>query len=68
MVNVKMGKCDVCKKRGELTQHEVIEAPKDEQGRVRAIMICDTCHNNYNSYRNALIANKIEIDRTKLES
>ena len=68
MVNVKMGKCDVCHKREELTQHEVIEAPKDEQGRVKAIMICQKCHDNYNLYRNALIANKIEIDRTKLES
>ena len=68
MVNVKMGKCDVCHKREELTQHEVIEAPKDEKGRVRAILICDSCHKFYNLYRNALIANKIEIDRAKLES
>ena len=66
MVNVKIGKCDVCKKRGELTQHEVVEAPKDEQGRIRAIMICDNCHTNYNKYKQKHTENKNNVRLAQL--
>ena len=64
-----VGVCAICSGRGvELTTHHVVEAPKDENGKTRTLEICQKCHDNYNLYRNALIANKIEIDRTKLES
>ena len=67
MVDVTVGICPVCNDKGVvLTEHHVVEAPNDEEGRVRVIMICQKCHDNYNLYRNALIKLKIEIDRTKL--
>ena len=40
-------KCAVCKEIGELTQHEVVEAPKDEQDRIISISICPKCHDNH---------------------
>ena len=66
MVKVKLGKCAVCKEIAELTQHEVVEAPKDEQDRIISISICPKCHDNHEKYRNGLKALGIEIDRTKL--
>ena len=68
MVKVKLGKCAICKEIAELTQHEVVEAPKDEQDRIISISICPKCHDNHEKYRNALKALGIEIDRTKLGS
>ena len=69
MAKVKIGQCAVCKDKGvELTEHHVIEAPKDEEGRDKTIQICRKCHDNQEDYRNALKDNRIEIDRTKLES
>ena len=51
MVKVKLGKCAICGEIAELTQHEVVEAPKDEQDRIISISICPKCHDNHEKYR-----------------
>ena len=67
MAKVKIGQCPVCKDKGvKLTEHHVIEAPKDEEGSEKTIHICKKCHDNQEDYRNALRDNLIEIDRKKL--
>ena len=64
MAKVKIGQCPVCKDKGvKLTEHHVVEAPKDENGCKRTLDICDICHVKHNLYINALISNKIPYDR-----
>ena len=64
-----VGVCSMFADRGvELTTHHVVEAPKDENGNVRTLSLCQKCHYSHNLYVNALIANKIPYDRTKEEN
>ena len=59
-----VGVCAMCAERAvKLTEHHVVEAPKDENGCKRTLDICDICHVKHNLYINALISNKIPYDR-----
>lgn len=61
------GTCPMCKEKGvDLTKHHVVEAPRDENGRIRSIGLCDNCHVSHNKYVMALRDNKIIIDRDNL--
>jgi len=64
------GICPMCQTKGvTLTEHHVVEAPKEkylDNGKPPSIDLCPKCHVNHEKYRNYLrdICD-IEIDRRK---
>ena len=63
------GKCPLCQKKGvDLTEHHVVEAPKEHwaNGKAPRIGLCIDCHEVHERYRSYLIdIAHIEINRKK---
>ncbi len=49
-----LAQCPICKKREGLTQHQIKELGKDENGAYRKIALCNDCHVWHEKYINAL--------------
>jgi len=62
-----IGECPMCQKKAiKLTEHHIVEAAPDKDGKPHSIDLCPECHELHEKYRNYLrdICH-IEIDRTK---
>jgi len=67
------GKCPMCQEKGvKLTEHHVVEAPKEKYsatGKPPSIDLCSECHQKHEKYRNYLRdISHIEIDRRKINN
>jgi len=65
-MSVRIGECRLCgTQKVELTEHHVVEY-LDENGRTPKVVICKSCHDLHEKYKNYLKNNcGIDINRKK---